>query len=80
MKGYELVMKRHKLTLEKWREYDFNGRVYRIDHPTELFVFPKGTTHRVVDHLGIVHCCPAPGYMGCVVRWCPKRADDPVQF
>ena len=73
-------MTKYKLTTEAWREYDFGGRIYRIESPRELFISLRGTTHRVVDHYGIVHCCPAPGHMGCVLRWCPKNADNPVQF
>lgn len=73
-------MTSYKLTSEIWREYDFSGRVYRIDYPRELFLSGRGTTHRVVDHSGIVHCVPAPGQMGCVLRWSPKNADNPVQF
>lgn len=54
---------------EKWREYDFGGRTYRIDNPVTLFFRKAGTTHRVVDSNGIVHCVPAPGHFGCVLRW-----------
>jgi len=60
----------HDLTgTEEWREYDFNGRVYRINHPTKLSFRPGGTTHRVVDAEGVVHCVPAPGQGDCVLRW-----------
>lgn len=74
-------MTKYNLTSESWREYDFGGRVYRIDHPRDLFIPDVySTTHRVVDIKGIVHCCPAPGQMGCVLRWSPKSASNPVQF
>ncbi|KKN91150.1 hypothetical protein LCGC14_0220150 [marine sediment metagenome] len=73
-------MTRYSLKSEAWREYDFNGRVYRIDRPRELFLSLRGTTHRVVDCFGIVHCCPAPGQNGCVLRWSPKNASNPVDF
>ena len=66
------------LTDEKWREYDFDGRVYRINNPEALAV--GLTTHRVVGDNGIVHCLPAPGFHGCVLRWCPKPGADPVAF
>ena len=73
-------MESKDLTSELWREYDFGGRVYRIDKPKQLFMRPGGTTHRVVDISGIVHCCPAPGYMGCVLRWRSKDSSKPVAF
>lgn len=66
------------LTKEAWREYDFDGRIYRITQPQTLWV---GTaTHRVLDTVGIVHCVPAPGFQGCVLRWEPKNRAEPVQF
>lgn len=55
--------------VEDWREYDFGGRVYRIDHPTRVQFRDGGETHRVTDINGIVHCVPAPGHYGCVLRW-----------
>lgn len=55
--------------VEKWREYDFNGRVYRITQPRSVTYQPGGTTHRVVDDIGIVHVVPAPGEEGCVLRF-----------
>lgn len=71
-------MEAKDITKEQWREYDFGGRVYRIDGPVSLYV---GTaTHRVLDASGTVHCVPSPGEHGCVLRWKPKDATDPVQF
>ena len=55
--------------VEQWREYDFDGRVYRIDTPVSVTFKPDSTTHRVTDAQGIVHCVPAPGHHGCVLRW-----------
>jgi hypothetical protein len=66
------------ISKELWREYDFGGRVYRIDEPKQLFI--GTTTHRVVDGKGMVHCAPSPGVEGCVVRWQPRDAKEPVQF
>ncbi len=57
------------LSNEAWREYDFGGRVYRIEKPKTLFTRPGGTTHRVVDQNNTTHCVPAPGINGCVLRW-----------
>lgn len=66
------------LTGEQWREYDFGGRVYRIEAPQRLYI--GTTTHRVLDDAGVVHCLPAPGERGCALRWKPKDATAPVQF
>jgi hypothetical protein len=66
------------LTKEAWREYEFSDRVYRIEAPRQLFI--GTTTHRVLDAAGVVHCVPAPGQQGCVLRWKPKDASEPVQF
>lgn len=63
---------------ETWREYDFAGRVYRIENPRRLYV--GTTTHRVVDSKGVVHCVPAPGFHGCIVRWQAKRGYSHVSF
>lgn len=55
--------------VEEWREYDFEGRVYRINTPKSVEFQLNSTTHRVTGADGIVHCVPAPGYRGCVLRW-----------
>ena len=70
----------YDISKEKWREYDWGGRVYRIDDPVQLFIRPGGTTHRVVDAKGVVHCIPSVGVMGCVLRWVNQDADNPVNF
>lgn len=66
------------LSMELWREYDFGGRVYRIEKPAKLFYRLGGSTHRVVAADGVVHCMPAPGQQGCVLRW--KQAEGTVTF
>lgn len=68
------------LSVEQWREYDFNDRVYRVTNPIALFMRPGGTTHRVVDEHGVTHCCPIPGSSGCVLRWKNKEGYGPCQF
>lgn len=68
------------ITTELYREYDFGGRVYRIDNPVKLFTRKNGTTHRVLDSDGIVHCLPSPGNIGCVLRWKNKNPKEPVNF
>lgn len=73
-------MKTFDISDESWREYDFGGRVYKIDLPETLYLSESGTTHRVLDSKGIVHCVPAPGHLGCALRWKPVDPDNPVQF
>lgn len=68
------------LTVELWREYDFGGRVYRIDNPKKLFLRNNGTTHRIVTENNITHCLPAPGINGCVLRWKSREDNKPVNF
>ena len=66
---------------EEYREYDFGGRVYRIDNPVELYYREGGFTHRVVDANGIAHCVPAPGGRDkCVLRWKSRAGVAPVAF
>ena len=55
--------------VEAWREYDFGGRIYRIENPVSVQFRRDGVTHRVTVPDGVVHCAPAPGINGCVVRW-----------
>ncbi len=76
----EMEIKAKPLTDELWREYDFGGRAYRINDPQELYMREGGTTHRIVDNMGVVHCVPAPGHMGCVLRWCVRDGKPRVAF
>jgi hypothetical protein len=75
-------MKESDLTVELWREYDIPGRdgPYRIAAPQKLFMREGGTTHRVLDSEGVVHCVPAPGSGGVVLRWQSKDPTKPVAF
>lgn len=73
-------MNEFDISTEAYREYDFGGRVYRIDHPVKLFMRPGGTTHRVLDSTGVVHCVPTVGERGCVLRWIGKEGSPDVSF
>lgn len=73
-------LKKFDITTEEYREYDFGGRIYRIVAPTELYIRSGGSTHRVVDSSGVVHCVPAPGVQGCVLRWRNVNTQVPVNF
>jgi len=69
---------------EEYREYEFfnsHGRliVYRITQPHTLFMREGGTTHRVLDSNGIVHCLLGMN-SGTILRWKPKEGANPVAF
>ena len=75
------------ISSEEARTYDFkvvglNGhdeyRAYSIQRPVRVYV--GKTTHRVVDEHGVVHCVPAPGQMGCVLRWIVKKGQPEVSY
>jgi hypothetical protein len=79
---------RKSIDQEIWREYEWEyflgtTRVicrYRINKPQFVYIRSGGTTHRVVDGEGIAHCIPAPGSMGCVLRWLNPEGEVPVNF
>jgi hypothetical protein len=74
-------MKTGDLRDEEWRVYDNGVRAYRIDNPVTLYTREGGTTHRVVDKTGIVHCVVAPSAdNNVVIRWKPRDLDKPVAF
>jgi hypothetical protein len=74
------LMNERNIETEEYREYDFQNRVYRINNPVKLYIRPKGTTHRILDKDGVIHCVPAPGHLGCVLRWKTKDQNVPVNF
>lgn len=76
------ALKEFDISHELWREYEWDSRSvpYRINNPVSLFLRPGGTTHRVVDSEGIVHCVPSVGIMGCVLRWKNPKGTPPVNF
>lgn len=73
-------LQQRDLRTELWREYDFGGRVYRIDRPVRLYYREGGTTHRVLDTSGVVHCVPAPSHEGCALRWATIDRNVPCNF
>lgn len=75
-------MSEKDITCEEWREYDLPGRTtaYRINRPKLLITREGGSCHRVLDAEGVVHCLPAPGNSGCVLRWKSINATKPVNF
>lgn len=73
-------LKEFDITTEAWREYDFGGRVYRIDNPQKLIIRDGGTTHRIVTADNVAHCVPVPGEKGCVLRWKGRDGGPDVSF
>jgi hypothetical protein len=65
---------------EAWREVVYPDRVYRIDSPVKLIFRKGGSTHRVVDANGVVHCYAAPESGRTTLRWKAKDGLAPVRF
>jgi hypothetical protein len=78
------TLRQGDLSKEKWREYEFGTdgtrTTYRILSPVTVFYRSGGSTHRVLDSLGVVHCVPAPGILGCVLRWVNVDPTNPVNW
>lgn len=63
------------ISIEQFREVVLqNNTVYRINNPIMLVVRKGGSTHRVVDSDGVVHCYAAPELGKTVIRW--KNRDN----
>lgn len=69
---------------EATRYYTFGTGPNRYQHtiigPKTLVFRAGGSTHRVIDADGVVHCVPAPGHQACVLTWVPKDPENPIQF
>lgn len=76
----EEALNERDISCEEYREYEFGGTTYRVCKPLRLFYRSGGSTHRVLDSEGVVHCVPAPGVKDCVLRWMPKDRSKPVAF
>lgn len=73
--GYQM----RDLSEEAYREYVNDGEVfYRIDDPIALITRTGGTTHRVVDADGVVHCVPVGPLT--VIKWVNRNRYQPVNF
>lgn len=73
------------LSDEIYREYEVlgTGLVYRISDPKRLYYRIGGSTHRVVDSNGVVHCVAYPASLNgtpVVLRWCPVDQKHEVAF
>lgn len=56
------------------------GLEYTINEPVTLIIRKGGSTHRVVDATGQVHCYPAPETGHSIISWIPRDKVEPVQF
>jgi hypothetical protein len=66
-------------------DFEFGPETHRatwvVRMPVSIFVPDDGRTWRVLDQHGVVHVLPAPGYLGCVVRYEKvPGAEDPVEL
>lgn len=67
------------LSDEAYREYEVlgTGLTYRISDPISLWYRDGGSTHRVLDSTGVVHCVAYPASLKgipVVLRWQPRPA------
>lgn len=65
---------------ESWREVDTSLGTYRIENPVTLVIRKGGSTHRVVDSSGVVHCYAAPETGKSIIRWKARGRKAPLTF
>lgn len=70
------------VSTEMYREYvQADGTTYRIDNPVGLYRRDGGTTHRVVDISGLVHCVPCGVlHPNVIIRWMNRDLSLPVNW
>jgi len=70
------------ISCEEYREYFLidSGHTYRIDKPVSLYIRKGGSTHRVVDSIGVMHCVLSPETGRAVLRWKNKADQKDVVF
>jgi hypothetical protein len=73
------------LTHETVRSYTWinqHGHEHTVEiySPQKLFKRVGGSTHRVLDNEGNIHCVPAPEKFGCVLRWRSCDTNNPCEF
>lgn len=78
-------LKQYDLRCELYREYTIlvggDWYTYRIDGPVALYIRPNGTTHRVEDTNGVVHCIPFGTGCPTILRWMNRpEAESACQF
>lgn len=71
----------YDISHEAYREIHYtNGHVHRIDDPVSLVIRQGGSTHRVVDAKGVVHCYVAPESGKCTLIWKSRNPARPMEF
>lgn len=69
------------ISSEEWRQVELEGNLkVHIQHPQTLIIRKGGSTHRVIDKEGVVHCYAAPETGKSVIRWKSKEGEPPVKF
>lgn len=69
------------ISSEAVRQYEAAGvGAYTIENPVGLYTRDGGTTHRVVDSNGVVHCVPFPNEGRTVLRWQNRDLSVPCNF
>jgi hypothetical protein len=73
------------ISMESWRRYSWPGAPspasYTIQDPVGLYYHEGGTTHRVVDIRGVVHCVPCGRlHPHTVITWETKFGQPPVRW
>jgi len=69
---------KYDLAGEEWREYEFGGANYRLEHVVAIYSRPGAQVHLIEDAGGVIHSLPAPGVNGCILRFKMKDGTSPV--
>lgn len=65
---------------EEYRTIVTKEQTYKIENPVTLIFRKGGSTHRVVDANGLVHCYPAPETGKSILQWKAKEGKSPVRL
>jgi hypothetical protein len=66
---------------EEWRVVVYpDGSHYVIPDPVTLIYRKGGSTHRVIDKNGVVHCYAAPETGKSVIQWKAREGKPAVRF
>jgi|GEM_PF-3137536 len=65
---------------EEYRVVITNDLVHRIDNPKTLVLRKGGSTHRVIDQQGLVHCYAAPETGKSILQWKARPGKQDVIF
>lgn len=63
-------LEKYDIENEEYREYILpNKEIYKIVNPKFLYLRDGGSTHRIVDSSGVIHCIPFGKDASVVLRW-----------